>query len=57
MCLTARLSTETLRASTVARDGAGRLVLHRWIEASTAPAGADLTDLAARTAAEFQGVE
>lgn len=52
-----RLPDQYVRASTVARDGAGRLVLHRWIEASTAPAGADLTDLAARTAAEFQGVE
>ncbi|CAN5907502.1 anthranilate phosphoribosyltransferase [soil metagenome] len=52
-----RLPDQFVRAATVAADGAGRLALHRWVEASGAPLDADLSDLATRTAAEFVGVE
>ncbi|MDX2091722.1 MAG: anthranilate phosphoribosyltransferase [Kofleriaceae bacterium] len=52
-----RLPDQFVRASTVARDGAGRLVLHRWREVSNAAPDADLSELATRTAAEFMGVE
>jgi anthranilate phosphoribosyltransferase len=53
----ARLPDQYVRASTVARDGAARLVLYRWCEASHASIGEDLSALDARTAAEFRGVE
>jgi anthranilate phosphoribosyltransferase len=53
----ARLPDQFVRAATVARDGAGRLVLYRWREASQATAGTDLSELAAKTAADFVGVE
>ncbi|HVK89764.1 MAG TPA: anthranilate phosphoribosyltransferase [Kofleriaceae bacterium] len=53
----ARLPDQYMRAATVARDGAARLVLHRWCEASQAAPDTDLSELAARTADEFRGVE
>lgn len=53
----ARLPDQFVRASTVARDGAGRLALHRWAEASSAAPDLDLGYLAAKTAADFMGVE
>jgi len=52
-----RLPDQFIRARTVAIDGAARLVLHKWREASTAPLDADLSDLATTSAAEFEGVE
>ncbi len=52
-----RLPDQAIRAVTVARDGEARLALHRFAEASHAPLDADLSDLAARTAADFRGVE
>jgi anthranilate phosphoribosyltransferase len=52
-----RLPDQFIRASTVCVDGAGRLALYRWAEASGAAPGTDLSELATRTAAEFQGVE
>ncbi len=52
-----RLPDQYVRASTVARDGAARLVLHKWVVASSAAPGADLSHLAAKTAADFEGVE
>lgn len=52
-----RLPDQMIRARTVAVDGAARLALYRWAEASRAPLDADLGELATRTAAEFVGVE
>lgn len=52
-----RLPDQFVRASTVAADGAGRLVLYRWREAASATPETDLSELATRTAAEFVGVE
>ncbi len=52
-----RLPDQTIRAMTVARDGEARLALHRFAEASHAPLDADLSDLAAKTAGDFRGVE
>jgi anthranilate phosphoribosyltransferase len=52
-----RLPDQAIRAATVARDGEARLALHRFAEASHAPLDADLSDLAAKTAADFRGVE
>ncbi|MBA3820578.1 MAG: anthranilate phosphoribosyltransferase [Deltaproteobacteria bacterium] len=52
-----RLPDQLIRARMVAVDGAARLVLYRWCEASTASVDADLSELATRTAAEFRGVE
>lgn len=52
-----RLPDQAIRARTVAIDGAARLALYRWREASRADLRADLSELAARTAAEFAGVE
>lgn len=52
-----RLPDQYVRAATVARDGAARLVLHKWVQASIAAPGDDLTGLATKTAAEFEGVE
>ncbi len=52
-----RLPDQFLRAHAVAVDGAARLVLYRWREASAAALDADLSELATRTAAEFRGVE
>jgi anthranilate phosphoribosyltransferase len=52
-----RLPDQYIRARTVAVDGAARLTLYRWQEASTATLGADLSDLAKKTAADFIGVE
>lgn len=52
-----RLPDQFVRASTTARDGAGRLVLYRWCEASAAALDADLSELASKTAADFVGVE
>ena len=53
----ARLPAQLARAREAALDGSGRLALYRWAEASQAPAGTDLSELAARTAEEFRGVE
>ncbi len=52
-----RLPDQYVRAATVARDGAARLVLHKWVQASLAAPGDDLTGLLTKTAAEFEGVE
>lgn len=52
-----RLPDQYVRASTVARDGAARLVLHKWVQASSATLGDDLSALASRSADEFRGVE
>jgi anthranilate phosphoribosyltransferase len=52
-----RLPDQYIRAHTVAVDGAARLALYRWQEASAAPPGADLSELARKTAADFIGVE
>ncbi len=52
-----RLPDQFMRAAAVAADGAGRLALHRWVEASGASLDADLSDLATRQPAEFVGVE
>ena len=52
-----RLPDQYIRARTVATDGAGRLVLYKWIEASSAAPDADLSDLARKSAADFAGVE
>jgi anthranilate phosphoribosyltransferase len=52
-----RLPDQLARARAAVLDGAARLVLHRWQEASRAPLGADLGRLATRTAGEFAGVE
>ena len=52
-----RLADQYVRASTVARDGAGRLALYRFVEASRATANEDLSALATKTAADFKGVE
>jgi len=51
-----RLPDQYVRAATVARDGAARLVLHKWVQASLAVPGDDLTSLARMTAAELEGV-
>jgi len=52
-----RLPDQVIRARTVAVDGAARLVLYRWREASTAAPDADLSALATKTPADFVGVE
>lgn len=52
-----RLPDQLVRAQTVATDGAARLTLHKWAEASTAAPEADLTDLTKLTADEYRGVE
>jgi len=52
-----RLPDQLIRARTVAVDGAARLVLHKWQEVSRAPLGADLGELAKKTARDFAGVE
>jgi len=52
-----RLPAQYARAASTVRDGTGRLVLHRWCEASHARPDADLSELMARTPAEFVGVE
>jgi len=52
----ARLPDQYVRASTVAIDGAARLVLHKWREVSQGTAG-DTAELAALSAADFKGVE
>ncbi len=52
-----RLPDQLIRARTVAVDGAARLVLHKWQEVSRAPLGADLGELAQKTARDFAGVE
>jgi anthranilate phosphoribosyltransferase len=52
-----RLPDQYVRAATVARDGAARLALYRFVEASRATANEDLSALADKTAAEFKGVE
>ncbi len=52
-----RLPDQLVRAQTVATDGAARLVLHKWVEASTAAPDADLSYLSALRPEEFRGVE
>jgi len=52
-----RLPDQAIRACTVARDGEGRLALHRLVEASQLPLDEDLTHLVQKTAADFRGVE
>ena len=52
-----RLPDQMIRARTVAIDGAGRLALYRWQEASAAALGTDLSELANKTPADFIGVE
>jgi len=52
-----RLPDQLIRAKTVAVDVAARLVLHKWQEVSRAPLGADLGELATKTARDFAGVE
>jgi anthranilate phosphoribosyltransferase len=52
-----RLPDQYVRASTVARDGAARLVLHKWALASNATPGADLSDLDLLRACDFEGLE
>ncbi|HEV7559324.1 MAG TPA: hypothetical protein VGO00_27805, partial [Kofleriaceae bacterium] len=52
-----RLPDQYVRASTVAQDGAARLALYRFVEASRATANEDLSALATKTAADFKGVE
>ncbi len=52
-----RLPDQMIRARTVAVDGAARLALYRWLEASQATIETDLSVLATKTAAEFAGVE
>ena len=52
-----RLPDQYIRARTVAIDGAARLALYRWQEASCAPVDADLSDSAKKTQADFIGVE
>lgn len=52
-----RLPDQYVRAATVAADGAGRLVLHRWAVASGAALDADLAELSELTPADFVGVE
>jgi anthranilate phosphoribosyltransferase len=52
-----RLPDQFIRARTVAVDGAARLALYKWIEASSASLDSDLSALASKTAADFIGVE
>jgi anthranilate phosphoribosyltransferase len=52
-----RLPDQLIRARTVAIDGAARLVLYRWREASQASPDEDLSALGAKTPADFMGVE
>ena len=52
-----RLPDQLIRARTVAVEGAARLVLHKWQEVSRASLGADLGELAKKTARDFAGVE
>ena len=50
-----RLPDQLVRAQTVAIDGAARLVLHKWAEASTASADADLSYLSGLRPEEYRG--
>ena len=52
-----RLPDQFIRARTVVADGAARLVLYRWREASNASLDEDLSALATKTPADFVGVE
>jgi anthranilate phosphoribosyltransferase len=52
-----RLPDQMIRAKAVATDGAAGLTLWRWKEASRAEVDADLSALAAKTAADVAGVE
>jgi anthranilate phosphoribosyltransferase len=52
-----RLPDQLVRAQTVAIDGAARLVLHKWAEASTAAPDTDLSYLSALRPEEYRGVE
>ena len=52
-----RLPDQLIRARTVATDGAARLVLYRWREASQASPDEDLSALGSKTPADFVGVE
>jgi anthranilate phosphoribosyltransferase len=52
-----RLPDQYIRARAVAVDGAARLALYRWQEASAASASTDLSALATKTPADFIGVE
>jgi anthranilate phosphoribosyltransferase len=52
-----RLPDQLARAKAAAVDGAARLVLHKWQAVSQAPQGADLGELATKTARDFAGVE
>jgi anthranilate phosphoribosyltransferase len=52
-----RLPDQLTRAKASAVDGAARLVLHKWQAVSQAPLGADLGELATKTARDFAGVE
>jgi anthranilate phosphoribosyltransferase len=52
-----RLPDHLNRVKTAAVDGSARLVLHKWQEVSRAPLGADLGELATKSARDFIGVE
>jgi len=52
-----RLPDHLARARATAIEGSARLVLHRWQAASHAPPGAELAELAGKTARDFVGVE
>jgi hypothetical protein len=52
-----RLPDQLARAKAAAVDGAARLVLHKWQAVSQAAPGADLGQLATKTARDFAGVE
>jgi anthranilate phosphoribosyltransferase len=51
------LKTQYERAVATTKNGAARLVLHQWREASQAPVDADLAELSALQASDFAGVE
>ncbi|MEO8845786.1 MAG: anthranilate phosphoribosyltransferase [Kofleriaceae bacterium] len=51
------LKAQYERAVATTKNGAARLVLHQWREASQAPLDADLSELAALRPSEFAGVE
>jgi anthranilate phosphoribosyltransferase len=51
------LKAQYERAVATTKNGAARLVLHQWREASHAPAEADLAELAALPPSDFAGVE
>jgi anthranilate phosphoribosyltransferase len=51
------LPDQYIRARTVAVDGAARLALYKWQEASAASASTDLSALATKTPTDFIGVE